>query len=79
MSNNEPLWKLMYLAASSAPRSDDWSQHVRNTAAAELRAIVQELENNQSFLVDGHNLSTEGKRIAAWLDAEADRAEQSNA
>ena len=63
-----PLWQVMRDAFCDAPGSAEGY-------AAELRAIADALENNQSFLVDGYNLSPEGKAIAAWLLTEADRAE----
>jgi hypothetical protein len=58
--------------ASEPPTDFD---NVPHAYAAELRALVVELENYKDFLVDGYNLSPEGKAIAAWLEAEAARAE----
>jgi hypothetical protein len=68
---NPPLWEVMHCAWSPHRFPGGW----RLGYAAELRAIAGELESRRGFLVDGHNLGPESKAIAAWLYAEADRAE----
>lgn len=73
--NRPPLWVLIPEAFTNSAKEGGPTWTVRDGIAAELRAIAGELENHKGFLVDGYNLSPEGKAIAAWLLAEADRAE----